>query len=156
MRYMAKYRGPYFIRNIQDELNRIIEDTFGEINLPETEQQKEGRIWRPAVEMKEENDEYTIKAELPGIEKDNIDIEVTEESITIKAETEHKKEEEKENIYKSEFRYGKFMRTIPFPSEVDSLQAKAEYKDGVLKITVPKSEEEHKKIKKIKLTASPD
>lgn len=148
MRHLARCGRPYFMRNIQDELNRLIEDSFGEIEPPESVGEK---IWRPAVEMREEDGMYMLKAELPGVDKENIDVEIGEDSITIKAQTEHKKEEESENVYKSEFRYGKFLRTMPFPSDVDSSSAKAEYKDGVLKITVPKTEEEHKKLKKIKI-----
>ena len=67
----------------------------------------------------------------------------------IKAETKEEKKEEKENLYRSEFHYGKFIRNIPLPSEVISNDAKAEFKDGVLTVVMPKSKKEEKGVKKL-------
>ena len=152
MRPLMKFRKPdYFMSNIQDELNRIIEETFGELQLPEMLINREEKTWIPAVELSENDGNYMLKAELPGVKKENIDVEIGEKSITIKAETNHKMVEEKENLYRSEFRYGKYLRTISFPTDVNTQDAKAEYKDGILMISVPKTEEESKKLKKLEI-----
>ena len=106
-------------------------------------------IYRPPVELSERNGNYELKAQLPGIKKEDIDVEVYEDSVMIKGETKEEKKEEKENLYRSEFRYGKFIRNIPLPSEVLSNEAKAEFKDGVLTVTMPKSKKEEKERKKL-------
>ena len=147
---MKPGRASSIMQNIQEELNRILEDTFGESALLDSKEPVEEMI-RPAIEMSDQEGNYIIRAELPGVNKENIDIEVTEDSITIKAENKFKEEERKENLYRSELRYGKFLRTIPFPSEVKSEEAKAEYKDGILKIVVPKIEPEKTKLKKLEI-----
>lgn len=138
------------MQDFQEEMNRMLDEAFGETRLVETDAGLR-RMWRPAIEMSEKDNQYLIKAELPGLERENIDIEISENDITIKGETSHKSEEKTDNIYKSEFKYGKFQRTITFPSEVDSENAHAEYKNGILKVVVPISEEEHKKHKKIEI-----
>jgi len=152
MRSLIKYRKPEtFVQNLQDEMNKILEDAFGEFEFPRTKIEKGGIIWYPSVELSELDGRYEVRAQLPGVDKDDIEVEINEDSITIKGETKYEEKEEKENIYKSEFRYGKFMRTLAFPTDVDSSNATAEYKNGVLKISVPKTEEEHKKTKKLEI-----
>jgi len=140
-------RPEYSIQDFQEEMNKMIENAFGNLELFESRQ----LMNKPAIELNEQDGKYELKAELPGIDKENIDIEINENYITVKAKTEEKKEEESKNTYKSEFRYGKFMRTIPLPSEVEVNKAKAEFKNGVLTVTVPKSHEEIEKTKKLKI-----
>ena len=146
----TKKHGGY-LQEIQDEMSRIIEDAFEDLGLVEERGIKHKMTWRPAVELNSQNGNYELKAELPGINKDNINVEVSEDSVTINAECEHRDEEKTENVYRSEFRYGKYHRTIPLPSSVDYTNAKAEYKNGILTLTLPKSEEEKAKTKKIEI-----
>jgi len=79
-----------------------------------------------------------IRAELPGVKKEDLEITVTDEDLRLSAFREMKKEEKGETMYRSEIQRGSFQRYIPFPMEVDSEQAKAELKEGVLEIMVPK------------------
>jgi len=152
MKSLIKRTEPvYLFENMQDELNKIIKDTFGELDFPEFAMEKTFKTWRPAVEMSEWEGTYTIKAELPGIAKDNIDIDLREDSITIKAENKSVTEEKNENLYKSELKYGKFLRTLSFPSKVNTNDVKAEFKDGILIIEVPKSKEETEKHTKVEI-----
>jgi len=137
------------MQEIQDEMNRIIQDAFEDLGITGTSGLKQESFWRPAVELNSQNGNYQLKAQLPGVDKDHINVEVSEDSVTINAECEHKQEEKTENIYRSEFRYGKFHRIVPLPSSVEYSKAKAEYKDGILTVTVPKTEEEKSKVKKI-------
>jgi len=141
-----------YIQDFREEMNNMIKSAFHDFGLFETENGKERKtsLWKPAVELTEHEGNYVVKAELPGVCKENIEIEIGENNIGIKAEVKENREEKDENIYRSEFRYGKFVRHLPLPSEIDNSQAKAEYKDGILTDTVPKSREEQKKIKKIK------
>jgi len=148
---LIKIRRPeYSMQDFQDEMNQMIENAFGDLGLIESRSGMKMN-WKPAIELNEIDGKFELKAELPGVNKDNIDVEISEDYITVRAETEEKKEEEAKNIHRSEFRYGKFMRTVPLPSEVETDNAKAEFKNGILTVTVPKSHEEIEKIKKLKI-----
>jgi HSP20 family protein len=142
---LIRIKRPGYLQDLQDEMNRMIEDAFS-IGATGNEN---GTVWRPAVELNEQNGNYQLRAELPGMNKDNINVEVSDDAITINAETKKEEQEKKGNVHSSEFRYGKFMRTVHFPSEVDNDKAKADFKDGVLTVTVPKTKIEESKTKKI-------
>ena len=107
--------------------------------------------FRPAIEVRETNKDYKIKIELAGVKKEDIDVDLYENGIVLNAESKYEKQDEKENIHTSEFRYGKFTRTIPFEHPINPESAKSEFKHGVLKITLEKKEpqkgEEGKKLK---------
>ena len=98
----------------------------------------------PPLEIEETEDEILLELEIPGLEAKDLDIEVTEKSVTIRGE---RKSVEKE-VLRSEFRYGKFERIIPLPVHIKTDQVKAEYKNGILHLTLPKVEgEKHKTVK---------
>ena len=150
---LMKRRNPgYSLQDFRDEMDRMIEDTFGDFGIIQERPFKEDMVWRPAVELNEQNGNYLLKAELPGVNKDNIEIDIKEDEVFLKAKTEkHEEKEEKGKIFRSEFRYGEFERKIPLPSMVNSDEAKAEFKDGILTITIPKSKKEEEKAKKLKI-----
>lgn len=105
----------------------------------------------PSVDMYDRKNEIVVKASLPGVEKENVDLTITKDSITIKGETKKEEEVKEEDYYCSECSYGSFVRTIPLPVEVDSTKAKATFKNGVLEITLPKLEEAKAKEVKLKI-----
>ena len=110
------------------------------------------KAFRPAIEIKEKKNEYKIKVELPDVRKEDIDVELGENSISISAETKFEECKEEENLKTSEFRYGKFSRVIPFEHQINTEDAKCEYKNGVLHIQLPKLHEDKKDdIKKLKV-----
>jgi HSP20 family protein len=100
----------------------------------------EETTFTPAFDVSETEKELIIKAEVPGIDKKDININLSDGLLTIKGEKKHEKEEESENYHRVERRYGTFSRTVRLPFEVEVDKVDATYKDGVLKITVPKSE----------------
>ncbi len=136
-----------YMRDLRDEMESMFRSTFEP--MIEKESERGELIFSPPVELWEKEGDIHLKVQLPGIKKEDIDIEVSENSIKIKAETKEEKEETEKNIYRSEFRYGRFMRTIPLPEEVDCDEAEAKFKDGVLCISVPKTQKEEKEIKKL-------
>jgi len=144
-----RIRKPGYFREMQEEMNRMLENMFSDIGMSESE--KGEMIWKPAIEFDEMNGNYQIKAELPGVQKENIDVEVNEDSVVIKAHSEKKEEEKQGNMYESEFRYGNYMRKIALPSQVKSNEAKAEFKDGILTLTLPKTPAEQAKSKRLKI-----
>lgn len=96
--------------------------------------------WGPAVEMFETEQAVVVRAALPNIDPKQVEITVTNDAITLRGETKHEEERKDRNYYLRELRYGSFTRTLPLATEVKSGEAKATYKDGVLEVTLPKSE----------------
>ncbi len=94
----------------------------------------------PCVDVIDKGTEILVKAELPGVEKKDLDISVTKNSVTIKGTTRHEETEEKGDYYHSEISQASYQRTIMLPSEVFEEKAKAKFKDGILKLTLPKME----------------
>ena len=105
---------------------------FPEITLPEV------RV--PKVDVIDREAEVVVKAEIPGIEKKDLDITVGEDTVTLKGETRHEEKEKKGEYYRCEISRGAFMRTVGLPAAVDGAKAKASFKDGVLELVIPKVE----------------
>ena len=125
---------------------------FGEI---ESWQNKMNRLFgidfMPAAEMEETDNEIVVKLEIPGMEASDLDIQVTETSITIGGERKEETKIEEKAMVRSEFSYGKFERIIPLSAHIQNDKVKAEYKNGILILTLPKTEAEKHKIVKIKV-----
>lgn len=99
----------------------------------------------PAVDMFEEKDDIILKAELPGMEKNDLEVQISGSTVTLKGEKKKREEVKEENYYYSERSHGSFVRNIELPCEVKSDQVKAAFKDGVLEVRLPKTEEAKKK-----------
>jgi HSP20 family protein len=92
----------------------------------------------PRVDIVERDDEFVVKAELPGVGKKDLDISVTENAVTIKGSTSQEEKEEKGDYYRCEMSHGTYSLTLALPSDVEADKAKAQFKDGVLELTLPK------------------
>ncbi|MDJ0571402.1 MAG: Hsp20/alpha crystallin family protein [Pleurocapsa sp. MO_192.B19] len=103
----------------------------------------------PAAEMSETADEIHLKLEVPGMDAKDIDIQVSAEAVSISGERQEEKKTEDQGMTRSEFRYGSFRRVIPLPTRVQNTNVNAEYKDGILNLTLPKAEEEKNKVVKV-------
>jgi HSP20 family protein len=99
----------------------------------------------PAVDMVDKKNEIVVKAEVPGVEKEDINISLTDNTLTIKGETKKEKEEKDDDYYYSEISYGSFVRTLTLPEKVQSDKVKASFKNGILEIHLPKSLESRAK-----------
>jgi HSP20 family protein len=93
--------------------------------------------WRPAIEVKEKEGKLVVTAELPGVKKEDVKVNVTDNMLTLEGERKQEKEEKREGYYHSERSYGKFLRSIRLPEGAQTDQTAAQFKDGVLEITVP-------------------
>jgi HSP20 family protein len=100
-----------------------------------------GRVWRPALDVVENDDAYVVKATLPGLKAEDIDISIEDDVLSIKAEHDEEREESEETYLLRERRYGAFHRAVRLPSGVNGDEAVAEMRDGVLTLTLPKREE---------------
>jgi HSP20 family protein len=119
-----------------EEWERRFEDLFGRpmLRLPVEE-----RGWMPAVDVFEKEDKFVVKAELPGMKEEDIDVSVVGDTLSIKGEKKTEIEVKEEDYYRCERTYGSFYRSIPLPSTVDANKIEASFEDGVLEVTLPKS-----------------
>jgi HSP20 family protein len=101
--------------------------------------------------MEETQEAIHLKLEVPGIEAKDLDVQVTQNAVSISVERKEETKTEENGVTKSEFHYGKFQRVIPLPARIQNTQVQAEYKDGILSLTLPKSEEEKNKVVKVNL-----
>ena len=101
----------------------------------------EDMFWSPPLEMYEKEDKFIVRAELPGIKKDEIDISMTGDTLTIKGERKATKEVKEEEYHRCEVCYGSFLRSVTMPGAVDVDKIEATYEDGILEIQVPKAKE---------------
>lgn len=130
------------------EIERLFDDFFprGMLRagamMPETPA-FEGRV--PKVDVIDREREFVVRAELPGVKKDDVDLSVGENTVTIKATTSHEEKEEKGDYYRCEISRGSFMRTVPLPAYVDSEKAKAKFDNGILELTLPKLEQSQRR-----------
>lgn len=133
------------IQELRREIDRILQDFFGKGGLTE---RFEGIEWIPAIDVSETDNEIIVKVDIPGVNPEDMEISLSDNVLLIKGEKK-KEEEKKENFYRMERYYGSFMRAIQLPCEVEEDKISAIYKNGVLKIVLPKKPEEKKKIIKI-------
>lgn len=103
----------------------------------------------PKVDVIDRDDEVVVRAEVPGVEKGDLDVSVSDNAVTIKGETKREEKEEKGQYYRSEISRGTFVRTVTLPDYVDSEATKATFKDGVLEVTLPKLEKTKRRSIKI-------
>jgi len=136
---------PAFMRRFADEMDRLFED-FG-LRLPsffgrgrELFLRETGIIpaqWSPRVDVRERDGQFLVRADLPGLSKDDVQVEVAEGMITIRGERKQEKKEERGGYSYSECSYGSFYRAIPLPEGSDASKATAEFRNGVLEIAMP-------------------
>ncbi len=131
-----------------DEVMRRPFSLFGSL-MPRLKVETE--VISPAVDIYEEGDELILKAELPGINKEDIEVKVTDDYITISGEKKKEEKVEKKDYYRYERSYGSFSRTFRLPLEVQTDKAKAKFENGVLEIRIPKTEEAKSKERKLQI-----
>jgi HSP20 family protein len=116
----------------------LFEDVFRDfLRRPEGN----GGAIEPAADVSETENEITVKLEMPGVEKEHLAVSVTDDVLTVRGETRKETEEKKKNFYRQEIRYGAFERALGLPAEVDAARVTAELKNGMLRITLPKSKQ---------------
>ena len=137
------------IEKARSEMDRLLDAfLFG---VPQKEDSWEEAEWLPAVDVAETNNEVVVNVEAPGMDPKEFDISMKEGTLTIGGEKKQEKAEGEEDYHLVERRYGTFTRSILLPQQVESDKISASYKNGVLTVTVPKSEETKRKEIKIKV-----
>lgn len=139
------------IESMQREMNRLFEQMMMLPGDGGRDIMAAGTTFVPPAEMHETQDRITLKMEIPGIEAKDLDVNVTAEAVAIAGERKSEIKNEERGMHRSEFRYGRFQRIIPLPARIQNDKVQAEFKNGVLCLTMPKAEEEKNKVVKINL-----
>jgi HSP20 family protein len=132
------------LTSLRREMDRLFEHFFE--RTPAT-MLGNGGTFEPAIEIADSNDSIMVKAQVPGVSKENLHIDIMDDYLTLKGEMKDEETTEGKRFHRKEFRYGAFARTIPLPTAVKAEAATAQLKDGVLTITLPKGEQS--KVKQI-------
>jgi len=145
MNYLTRWQRPELSRwrtfaplsNLRDEIDRLFEAPLAE--LARSSQLLSG--WTPALDVSEDKDNFYVKAELPGMKREEIELTLHDGSLSISGERKSESKHEEAEIYRAERFFGRFQRTVTLPTPVASDKVKAQYKDGILTVTLPKTEE---------------
>ncbi|HLC21294.1 MAG TPA: Hsp20/alpha crystallin family protein [Candidatus Methylomirabilis sp.] len=138
------------VTTLQDRMNRLFDQALSRTRADE-EEGLTASTWAPAVDIFETADSIVMKAELPGVSRDNIDIQVRDNTLTLKGERKFEREVKDENYLRIERSYGAFHRAFGLATVIQQDQIKAVFKDGVLEVTMPKAEEAKPKQVKVEV-----
>ena len=136
--------------NLRNQMNHLVEEIMrGEREIPFL---PKGEVtWSPAVELKETETDIILKVQIPGIDAKDLNVEVSEESVSITGEHREEKKVDEKGFFRSEFRYGRFERLVPLPNAVKNDLVKSEFKNGLLTLTMPKLAKTDRKVVKVNL-----
>ena len=134
------------VSSLQRQINRLFDRL-----IPTDGGERAGLNFIPAAELEETEEALNLRLEVPGLEPKDINVEVTPESVVISGERKTESRTEENGVTRSEFRYGKFQRIIPLPSQVQNDKVHAEYQNGILCLNLPKAESERHKAVKVNL-----
>jgi len=142
---LMRYWQPFTeIETIRQQLDKVFDQLAAATDNSEA-------AWMPALELVDAGDNFVLKAQLPGIDPKDIDVQVTREAISISGERRCENTNEKSGCVRSEFHYSKFHRVLPLPARIQNDSVQAECKDGILTLTLPKVQEARNKVVKINL-----
>jgi len=140
------------LEDMRRDMDRLFDEFFSPVRRRSAWTAKPGQgVVVPNIEMFDRKNEIIVRAELPGITREDIDLTITKDSLTLKGEIKKGEEVKEEDYYACERSFGNFTRTIALPVEVDSNNVKASFKDGILEIVLPKKEEAQPKEIKIEV-----
>lgn len=131
-------------RNLEDYINRFFGDLGTDLGMV-------SRDWMPDMDVRETEGEYIVEADIPGMTREDIHLEVVDNTLTVRGERTQEEESKKGDFHRIERRYGSFLRTVEIPGGFDSEKVDAEFKNGVLKVKLPKLEETKAKRIEVKM-----
>lgn len=131
-------RGPLF----RSGMSRLFDEAFNDFLAPmSTANEALGTDWVPAVDIREDADKLVFSAEIPGLDRDQIEITLEDQVLTLRGERKFERDEEHDNYHRIERAYGKFSRSFRLPTNVDTSAAKASFDNGILEVELPKAED---------------
>jgi len=144
---IVRYNPANEVASIYNRLGSVFNDPFFKPFFGHTE--NEMKAWHPMVDIFEEKDQIIVKADLPGVKKENISINVDNRILTLKGERSYDDEVKEDNFVRRERSFGSFQRSFTLPADISTDDIKAEFKEGILKIEIPMPQE--KKAKQIEI-----
>lgn len=150
MKFLVRKTPDNFIRTVNDEIGTLLNRHFNSY-FPQNDYWEDAEKYSMPIEISDKGEEYDIRAELPGIKKEDLDIDIEDNYLRINAKKFDETKEEEKNFKHSEFNYGEFSRTIQLPEEINIDKTEAKLEHGVLKITAPKLHKDKEKSKKIQI-----
>ncbi|NJM73996.1 MAG: Hsp20/alpha crystallin family protein [Scytonema sp. RU_4_4] len=142
---LIRWRPFQEIEILNRQMDKIFDELFS-LNREET------TSWAPAIELKDTNEDLILRAELPGVEGKDLEVQVARQAIYIAGESRYESRTDERGCFRSELRYGKFQRTISLPVPVKNEEVKAEFKNGILTLTLPKIEDARYKVVRLNFT----
>lgn len=130
---------------VEKEFDRLVSNLFGDAGI------NSGSAWVPSVDLRETDEQYTLAADLPGLKKDEIEISLVDDVVTIKGERKQEQEQNASGWHVFERNYGTFQRSFRLPRGVDAEKVNAKFENGVLTVTLPKPEQARKKQIEVKV-----
>lgn len=143
---LVRYNPWQEVNALQRSFNRLFDDMLATDN---SDFKNFSKV--PAAELSETDDAVNLKLEVPGMNANDLDIQVTEDAVSIRGERKQENITEENDTKRSEFRYGKFERVIPLPARIQNTDVKADYRDGILNLHLPLAQEEKNKVVKVNL-----
>jgi len=129
------FMNPFSVmRKVTEEMDRA----FAEVNTSNGG----AAVWAPSIEVSQQNGQYVVRAELPGVKPEEVKVEILDDAVVLDGERKFKHEEDQGGVHRTEIRYGRFYRSIPLPEGAKVDQARAKFDNGVLEITVPVQEQQ--------------
>jgi HSP20 family protein len=125
--------------HVNREMENLFEDFFGTARRG-NEEKALTATWAPDVDLSENKEGYTLRAEVPGVSKEEVKVTLTDDVLTVSGEKKYEKEVKEESFHRSERAYGVFSRSFKLPGSIQADKIKAEYRDGVLTLSIPKAE----------------
>ncbi|MBE9041798.1 Hsp20/alpha crystallin family protein [Oscillatoriales cyanobacterium LEGE 11467] len=132
---------------IRRQMDRVFDDMTGWDGYSATS-------WQPKVELFDSEDRLTLRAEIPGLEPKDLDISASRNTIALRGERRYENEHQDRGYFRSEFHYGKFERTIELPANIENDRVEADYKNGILTLTLPKEDADRNRAVKVNLSAT--
>jgi HSP20 family protein len=146
MNAIARFDSPRTFNSLQDQMNRILDQAF---RTPGRSDDSSVASWAPAVDIYETENELVLKADIPDLDEKNLDVRVENNMLTIRGERKFEEKVKEENYLRVERAYGSFMRSFSLPNSVNTESIRADYKNGVLTVEMPKRAESKPKQVKI-------
>ena len=137
MTYLTTRRPMRNLFNLHNQMEKVFSDLFAS---HEGETDTEGTTWMPTVDISETGNGFEIRAELPGVSEKDVNVSVIDNLLTIKGEKHQEEETDGKDYHRVERRYGSFQRSFTLPRHIETDAIKAEFKDGVLTLSIPKAE----------------
>jgi len=142
------------VTHLQRDINRVFEDFWSRFERPLSGGNGALARFGPTTDVTETDKAIEVAIELPGLSEKDVEVSLTEDVLTVRGEKKHESEERRQGVYISERSWGSFYRMVPLPPGVDSDKATAEFKRGVLTVSLPKTPEAQAKVKRIEVRAN--